>query len=345
MVSVSIYWACFAKLVFIEFFTSLQAEGKQTQTTPAHNHGEVSSCLICTGKAPDPAALNRGRVLVNACFSWYPALAKSGDLPRFLLNLCAYGNLKKVARIAPVTGCGCSVGCEVQLQQRQCAPHNQLVAVAAQSHPGGHQQVGRASQTAETRRKGLNESGQRCGGASSVNLSFNFFRGGNPELVCRSNNNSAEESKVDRDENLEKSKFFLDSNSSNFERTEEADEEVFETNWDLEVDKFDNMGLREEVLRGVYGYGFKEPSPIQCKGILPLIQGKDTIAQVSDQINIITRSICLLIIHHPTHFYFLGPIRHRKNWRFHHRRPPKHRHRPKPQCQRALPSTHCVPNS
>ena len=42
----------------------------------------------------------------------------------------------------------------------------------------------------------------------------------------------------------------------------EVVEEVFETNWDLEVDKFDNMGLNEKVLRGIYGYGFKDPSPI-----------------------------------------------------------------------------------
>jgi len=28
------------------------------------------------------------------------------------------------------------------------------------------------------------------------------------------------------------------------------------------VDKFDDMGLKEEVLRGIYAYGFKEPSPI-----------------------------------------------------------------------------------
>ena len=55
-------------------------------------------------------------------------------------------------------------------------------------------------------------------------------------------------------------------------------EEVFETNWDLEVFKFDDMGLKEEVLRGIYGYGFKDPSPIQQKAILPVIQGKDTIA-------------------------------------------------------------------
>ncbi len=55
--------------------------------------------------------------------------------------------------------------------------------------------------------------------------------------------------------------------------------EVFETNWDLEVNKFDDMGLKESVLRGIYGYlGSKDPLPIQRKAILSIIQGKDTIA-------------------------------------------------------------------
>jgi hypothetical protein len=49
-------------------------------------------------------------------------------------------------------------------------------------------------------------------------------------------------------------------------------------NWDYSVDKFDDMGLKEEVLRGIYGYGFNKPSAIQMKGILPVIQGNDTIA-------------------------------------------------------------------
>ena len=57
-----------------------------------------------------------------------------------------------------------------------------------------------------------------------------------------------------------------------------VEEETFETNWDLEVEKFDDMGLKEEILRGIYAYGYKEPTPIQRKGILPVIQGKDTIA-------------------------------------------------------------------
>ena len=46
------------------------------------------------------------------------------------------------------------------------------------------------------------------------------------------------------------------------------------------MESFDDMGLKEETLRGVYGYGFVKPSPIQQVGILPVIQGKDTIAQV-----------------------------------------------------------------
>jgi len=55
--------------------------------------------------------------------------------------------------------------------------------------------------------------------------------------------------------------------------------EYLQPNWDKSVDRFDDMGLKEEVLRGIYGYGFNKPSPIQMKGILPVIQGNDTIAQ------------------------------------------------------------------
>ena len=56
------------------------------------------------------------------------------------------------------------------------------------------------------------------------------------------------------------------------------EEEEFITNWEETVESFDDMGLKEGVLRGIYGHGFVKPSPIQQKGILPVIQGKDTIA-------------------------------------------------------------------
>ena len=55
--------------------------------------------------------------------------------------------------------------------------------------------------------------------------------------------------------------------------------EYLKPNWDESVDKFDDMGLKEEILRGIYGYGFNKPSSIQMKGVLPIIQGHDTIAQ------------------------------------------------------------------
>lgn len=65
---------------------------------------------------------------------------------------------------------------------------------------------------------------------------------------------------------------------SNFLTHYFLENEYLKPNWDQSVDRFDEMGLKEEVLRGIYGYGFNKPSPIQQKGILPVIQGNDTIA-------------------------------------------------------------------
>jgi len=44
-------------------------------------------------------------------------------------------------------------------------------------------------------------------------------------------------------------------------------------------DSFDDMDLPEDVLRGVYGYGFEKPSPIQQKAIKPIKDGRDILAQ------------------------------------------------------------------
>jgi superfamily II DNA/RNA helicase len=46
-------------------------------------------------------------------------------------------------------------------------------------------------------------------------------------------------------------------------KLEEEDSEYLQPNWDQSVEKFDDMGLKEDVLRGIYGYGFTKPSPIQ----------------------------------------------------------------------------------
>ncbi|CAI5440296.1 unnamed protein product [Caenorhabditis angaria] len=45
------------------------------------------------------------------------------------------------------------------------------------------------------------------------------------------------------------------------------------------VPTFDKMGLREELLRGIYSYGFEKPSAIQQRAILPVLKGRDVIAQ------------------------------------------------------------------
>ena len=54
----------------------------------------------------------------------------------------------------------------------------------------------------------------------------------------------------------------------------------FETSEDVEViPTFDRMGLREDLLRGIYAYGFEKPSAIQQRAIRPLLKGRDVIAQ------------------------------------------------------------------
>lgn len=39
------------------------------------------------------------------------------------------------------------------------------------------------------------------------------------------------------------------------------------------------MDLKGDLLRGVYAYGFERPSAIQQRAIMPIITGKDCIAQ------------------------------------------------------------------
>jgi len=52
-----------------------------------------------------------------------------------------------------------------------------------------------------------------------------------------------------------------------------------ETNYDKVTASFDDMNLREDLLRGIYAYGFEKPSAIQQRGIMPILAGNDTIAQ------------------------------------------------------------------
>ncbi|KAA0718930.1 Eukaryotic initiation factor 4A-II [Triplophysa tibetana] len=54
---------------------------------------------------------------------------------------------------------------------------------------------------------------------------------------------------------------------------------VIESNWNEITDNFDDMSLKETLLRGIYAYGFEKPSAIQQRAIIPCIKGYDVIAQ------------------------------------------------------------------
>ncbi len=62
-------------------------------------------------------------------------------------------------------------------------------------------------------------------------------------------------------------------NDDTVQKSFEQTYEVFE-NWEDS-----NLDLKENLLRGLYSYGFSKPSPIQQKSIISIIKGKDIIAQ------------------------------------------------------------------
>ena len=63
------------------------------------------------------------------------------------------------------------------------------------------------------------------------------------------------------------------------QENQEIDEKLLESNWTEVVESFEDMKLKKDLFRGIINYGFVRPSAIQQKGIMPLIQKKDTIAQ------------------------------------------------------------------
>jgi len=45
------------------------------------------------------------------------------------------------------------------------------------------------------------------------------------------------------------------------------------------INKWDDLVIDENILRGIYSFGFEDPSPIQRKAIIPIINKQDIIAQ------------------------------------------------------------------
>ena len=61
---------------------------------------------------------------------------------------------------------------------------------------------------------------------------------------------------------------------------------------------FDSMGIREDLLRGLYSYGFEKPSAIQQRAIVPITSGRDVIAQAQSgtgKTSMISLALCQML--------------------------------------------------
>jgi len=56
------------------------------------------------------------------------------------------------------------------------------------------------------------------------------------------------------------------------------EEEINDNNLS-EINDWEDLNINTDILRGVYSYGFESPSPIQKRAIVPIIKGRDIIAQ------------------------------------------------------------------
>ncbi|OMO60117.1 hypothetical protein CCACVL1_24390 [Corchorus capsularis] len=79
----------------------------------------------------------------------------------------------------------------------------------------------------------------------------------------------------------------------------EDDKLVFETTEGIEpISSFEQMGLKDDLLRGIYDYGFEKPSAIQQRAVMPIINGRDVIAQAQSgtgKTSMIALTVCQVV--------------------------------------------------
>ena len=72
----------------------------------------------------------------------------------------------------------------------------------------------------------------------------------------------------------------FESDSRNRINKGDNNEDDYDASFEMNsFDELEELKVDNNILRGIYGYGFEKPSPIQRKSIKPLISGRDTIAQ------------------------------------------------------------------
>ncbi|CEI63726.1 ATP-dependent RNA helicase eIF4A [Fusarium venenatum] len=76
---------------------------------------------------------------------------------------------------------------------------------------------------------------------------------------------------------------------------EDIEATQIESNFDEITESFDAMTLESNSLRGVYAYGFENPSAIQRRAMMPMIKGHDVIAQAQSKTGK-TAAFCISIL-------------------------------------------------
>jgi len=57
---------------------------------------------------------------------------------------------------------------------------------------------------------------------------------------------------------------------------------VFDTNYSqMKVERFEELDLKQDLVRGIYGYGFEKPAGAQQSALRPILDGRDVIIQAS----------------------------------------------------------------
>ena len=83
-----------------------------------------------------------------------------------------------------------------------------------------------------------------------------------------SSSSALKEDKKKKKKKKKKRKKYDDDNNNNVKN-----------NNNMSVKKFEKMGLKEDLLRGIFAFGFRKPSAIQQRAIVPIMSGRDVIAQ------------------------------------------------------------------
>ena len=84
--------------------------------------------------------------------------------------------------------------------------------------------------------------------------------------------------KINDNDNDNNNEIIIDDRETN-NITNNEDEIILDKNAESEINTFEELDLNDELLRGIYSYGFERPSPIQKLAIRPLIERRDILAQ------------------------------------------------------------------